>query len=80
MSSAITVEGYDPAGAPGLEWIKSSMCRPTQLDDCIGLAADGDRVRIGITTDPNQIPLTATRDELSAFVRGAQAGDFDHLI
>ncbi|WP_327066050.1 hypothetical protein [Kitasatospora sp. NBC_01302] len=52
-----------------------------QLDDSIGLAVTPEgRIRIGITTDPSQVPLTATRTKLAAFVAGAKAGEFDHLV
>ncbi|WP_405009234.1 DUF397 domain-containing protein [Kitasatospora sp. NBC_01539] len=82
MSHAITVDGYDPLGAPnGLRWEKSSKSNVNNLDDSIGVAVDdAGQVRIGITTDPAQVPLTATRTKLAAFVAGAKAGEFDHLI
>jgi hypothetical protein len=81
MTNAITVDGFEPEGAKGLNWIKSSRSNVNHLDDSIGLAVDPEgRVRIGITTDPAQVPLIATRAKLSAFIAGAKAGEFDHFI
>ncbi|MCC9307658.1 DUF397 domain-containing protein [Kitasatospora sp. RB6PN24] len=80
MSTAITVEGYDPTGAPGLTWIKSSKSNQQHLDDSIGFAVEGDNFRIGVTTDPTQVPLTVTRAKLLAMLEGAKAGEFDHLV
>lgn len=81
MSNAVTVQGYNPAGAEGLHWEKSSKSNVNNLDDSIGLAlTPTGEIRIGITTDPTQVPLTATRTKLQAFVNGAKAGEFDHLI
>jgi hypothetical protein len=81
MSQAITVENYDPAGARGLDWIKSSRSNREQLDDSIGFAVDAEgQIRIGITTDPSQVPLTATKTKLRAMIEGAKAGEFDHLL
>ncbi|MGF1427117.1 DUF397 domain-containing protein [Kitasatospora sp. LaBMicrA B282] len=81
MSQAVTVENYHPCGAPqGLTWIKSSKSNMQHLDDSIGIALDGDSILIGITTDPSQVPLTATRTKLKALIEGAKAGEFDHLV
>ncbi|MDH6132359.1 hypothetical protein P3T37_001744 [Kitasatospora sp. MAA4] len=81
MSTAVTVPGYNPPALPGLTWIKSSKSNVNHLDDSIGLALTaGGRIAIGITTDPSQAPLIASRAKLRAFIDGARAGEFDHLI
>ncbi len=78
--SAIPVPNYDPPALPGLSWEKSSKSNKQQLDDSIGLAVTPEGgIAIGITTDPQQTPLIATRAKLAAFVEGAKAGEFDHL-
>ncbi|SDT69900.1 protein of unknown function [Streptomyces sp. TLI_053] len=78
---AVPVPGYNPPSLPGLHWEKSSRSNKQQLDDSIGLAVTADGgIAIGITTDPAQVPLIATRTKLQAFVEGAKAGEFDHLI
>ncbi|SOB83122.1 DUF397 domain-containing protein [Streptomyces sp. 1331.2] len=79
--TAVSVPNYNPESLPGLDWIKSSRSNKQQLDDSIGLAVTPEgRIAIGITTDPAQVPLIATRTKLQAFVEGAKAGEFDHLI
>ncbi len=81
MSNAVIVHGYNPEGAHGLTWVKSSKSNVNQLDDSIGLAVTSQgHIRIGITTDPAQVPLIATKTKLRAFVEGAKAGEFDDLI
>lgn len=81
MSNAVTVPNYNPPALPGLAWIKSSKSNQQQLDDSIGLAVTPEGgIAIGVTTDPAQVPLIATKAKLAAFVAGARAGEFDHLI
>ncbi|WP_051967654.1 DUF397 domain-containing protein [Kitasatospora mediocidica] len=81
MSNAVSVTNYDPPALPGLAWIKSSKSNQQQLDDSIGLAVTpAGGTAIGITTDPTQIPLIATKAKLTAFLAGAKAGEFDHLV
>ncbi|MEV7777783.1 DUF397 domain-containing protein [Kitasatospora sp. NPDC088351] len=79
--TAVAVPNYNPEALPGLDWIKSSRSVREHLDDSIGLAmtADG-QIAIGITTDPQQVPLIATQSKLQAFIDGAKAGEFDHLV
>ncbi|MFF4343297.1 hypothetical protein ACFY00_25620 [Kitasatospora sp. NPDC001540] len=81
MSQAVTVHNYNPVGAPaGLDWRKSSRSNQQHLDDSIGFAIEGDSIRIGITTDESQVPLTATRTKIRAMIEGAKAGEFDYLL
>ncbi|MFD4659357.1 DUF397 domain-containing protein [Kitasatospora sp. NPDC058444] len=79
--TAVPVPHYNPESMPGLNWVKSSRSNRDNLDDSIGLAVTPDGgIAIGITTDPEQVPLIGTRNKLRAFVEGAKAGEFDDLI
>lgn len=55
------------------EWQRSTRCG---TNACIAVQHDGAVVHIRSTTS-SAAPLTVTREEWDAFVRGVKAGDFD---
>jgi hypothetical protein len=59
-------------------WIKASASN--QNGACVELAALADGVAMRDSKDPNRPALRYTREELAAFIAGAKAGEFDHLV
>nr|BFD92803.1 hypothetical protein KitaXyl93_41630 [Kitasatospora sp. Xyl93] len=60
-----------------LIWQKSSFSGDQA--NCVEIASDGDRIYIRESDDPAHI-VTTTRTKLHAWIRGAKAGEFDHLV
>ncbi len=61
------------------DWQKSSRSTPNS-DNCVEIAPfDGD-VAMRNSNDPDAGGLRFTHAELSAFLDGAKAGEFDHLV
>jgi hypothetical protein len=65
------------AGA-NVKWIKSSHSVATGA--CVELAAVGDAIALRDSKNPDVPPFYYTRAEMSAFLRGAKRGEFDHLL
>lgn len=63
-----------------LIWKKSERSNPS--GNCVELAnlPDGQGIAMRNSRDPQGPVLVYTKDEIDAFVRGAQDGDFNHLI
>ena len=59
------------------EWRKSSFS--SSNSDCVEIAPTDDGVMIRNSNDLDQGVMTFTRAELSAFIAGAKAGEFDDL-
>lgn len=59
-------------------WIKATAS--DQNGACIELADLADGVAMRDSKNPDLLALRYTRDELAAFIAGAKAGEFDHLI
>ncbi|GCD94331.1 DUF397 domain-containing protein [Embleya hyalina] len=59
-------------------WIKASAS--DQNGTCVELAGVADGVAMRDSKNPDLPALRYTRDELAAFIAGAKAGEFDHLI
>ncbi|MQS13599.1 DUF397 domain-containing protein [Streptomyces kaniharaensis] len=57
-------------------WQKSSFSGTNA--NCVEIAIDGDHIYIRESDDPTTI-VTTTRAKLHAWLRGAKAGEFDHL-
>lgn len=58
-------------------WRKSSF---SSIAECVELAVlDDGRIGVRDSKDPDGGLLAFTRAEIDAFVRGAQAGEFDDL-
>lgn len=64
---------------PKSEWRKSSFCGGNGGNNCIEVARDGDRVLIRESDRPDEVVVT-TPAKLDAFLKGAKAGEFDHLV
>ncbi|WP_033286944.1 DUF397 domain-containing protein [Streptomyces sp. NRRL F-525] len=63
----------------GLHWIKARASSDNGA--CVELAsAPNGWVALRDSKDPEGGILMFTREEMAAFVTGASAGDFDHLI
>ena len=60
------------------EWRKSSFSAAN--GDCVEVARTDDGVMIRNSNDLDQGVMTFTRAELSAFIAGAKAGEFDDMI
>ena len=72
-----------PAGQLGdVEWRKSSRSNPEKIDDTmcvqVALLPDGS-IGMRNSRDPDGPALVYTREEMSAFIHGARAGEFDDL-
>lgn len=69
-----------PAVNPGdLTWIKATASGDNGA--CVELASGGDDwVALRDSKNPDVPPLMYTRAELAAFLDGAEAGEFDHLL
>ncbi|MFE6050901.1 DUF397 domain-containing protein [Kitasatospora sp. NPDC056446] len=59
-----------------LNWQKSSFSG--EQTNCLEIASDGELVYVRESDDPTTI-VTTTRTKLHAWIRGAKAGEFDHL-
>ncbi|WP_406283618.1 DUF397 domain-containing protein [Embleya sp. NBC_00896] len=59
-------------------WIKASASN--QNGTCVELAAVADGVAMRDSKNLELPALRYTREELAAFIAGAKAGEFDHLI
>ncbi|MBV6698632.1 DUF397 domain-containing protein [Kitasatospora aureofaciens] len=63
-----------------LAWQKSSFSNADGGSTCLELAAgNGDVRHVRESDEPNTI-VTTTTVKLRAFILGAKAGEFDHLI
>ncbi|MFJ3791877.1 DUF397 domain-containing protein [Kitasatospora sp. NPDC090091] len=63
-----------------LSWQKSSFSGAEGADNCLELASGvGDLRHLRESDDPDVI-VTTTAARLRAFILGAKAGEFDHLI
>ncbi|RGD61027.1 DUF397 domain-containing protein [Kitasatospora xanthocidica] len=63
-----------------LVWQKASYSDAEGADNCLELAqGNGDLCHVRESDDPSII-LTTTTTKLRAFLLGAKAGEFDHLI
>ncbi|MFJ2776462.1 DUF397 domain-containing protein [Kitasatospora sp. NPDC087315] len=63
-----------------LVWQKSSYSNAEGADNCLELAPGaGDLRHLRESDDPN-IVITTNTAKLRAFVLGAKAGEFDHLL
>jgi hypothetical protein len=72
--------GMPATDLPGAAWIKSAASNPS--GNCVELAAlpDGSGVALRNSRDPDGPVLIYTRAEIAAFLLGAGAGEFDHLV
>ena len=59
-----------------LAWRRSRFCAQ---GECVEIAVREDRVLMRDSKTPYCQPLSYTKDEFSAFVRGVIAGDFDDI-
>jgi phosphoribosyl-AMP cyclohydrolase len=79
VSKSIKLDGFEIDGFPGVTWEKSSTSTPGTLDDCTVMAAlPNGEVAIGDTK--TRTATVFTRSEIAAWVKGAKAGEFDHLM
>ncbi|MFE4357057.1 MULTISPECIES: DUF397 domain-containing protein [unclassified Kitasatospora] len=63
-----------------LAWQKSSFSNADGGSTCVELAAEGNDVRFLRESDDPSVIVTTTTTKLRAFLLGAKAGEFDHLI
>lgn len=57
-----------------IKWVRAADCG---TGTCVEVGADGDEILIRDSKNPDVAPLRFTRPEWTAFVAGAQAGEFD---
>ncbi|GAA2384684.1 hypothetical protein GCM10010420_03730 [Streptomyces glaucosporus] len=60
------------------DWQKSSFCGQGGGNNCIEVRSDAGAVMVRESERPEQV-LTVAPDALRALIRGAKAGEFDHL-
>ena len=61
-----------------LNFIKSSFCPGSGWGPlCVEVAKDGDNIVVKDSKNPSQEPLSFTKDEWSAFVKGVKNNEFD---
>lgn len=60
-----------------LQWRKSSFSGAN--GDCVEVADTGGLIAFRHSKEPQQGTILYTRSELSAFIRGCKAGEFDDL-
>jgi hypothetical protein len=72
--------GMSATELTGLRWCKSGRSNPN--GNCVELAALPDQAGVAVrnSRDPHGPVLVYTQEEIIAFLAGAKAGDFDHLI
>jgi uncharacterized protein DUF397 len=65
---------------PSTSWQKSRRSNPS--GNCVELAVlpDGAGIAVRNSRHPDGPALVYTKEEIRAFILGAQDGDFDHLI
>ncbi|MFJ7276597.1 DUF397 domain-containing protein [Kitasatospora sp. NPDC098663] len=63
-----------------LAWQKSSFSDADGGSTCLELAAGVDSLRHLRESDDPAIIVTTTAAKLRAFILGAKAGEFDHLV
>lgn len=63
---------------PETTWVKSS--RSGAAGHCVELAEMGGGVALRHSKDKERGAFVFTADEMVAFIQGAKAGEFDHLI
>ncbi|MQS13667.1 DUF397 domain-containing protein [Streptomyces kaniharaensis] len=61
-------------------WQKSSYSNAEGANNCLELAAGTDDLRHLRESDDPDVIVTTTTAKLRAFILGAKAGEFDHLI
>ena len=59
-----------------LNFIKSSFSPPRD-PLCVEVAKDGNNIIVKDSKNPSQEPLSYTKDEWSAFVKGVKNNEFD---
>ncbi|MEU3560805.1 DUF397 domain-containing protein [Kitasatospora sp. NPDC006786] len=64
----------------GFSWQKSSFSGGDAGNSCLELAHGTDDLRHVRESDDPSVVLTTTTTKLRAFLLGAQAGEFDHLV
>jgi len=60
----------------GLKWYMSRTC---EGGACVMVAADGDNVLFGNTSDPDGPVVSYTKAEWHEFVAGVKLGDFEGI-
>lgn len=71
--------GVPAADLGSVDWRKSSVSNPT--GECVEFAVlDGGAVAVRNSRDPHGPALVYTPAEISAFVHGVKAGEFDDLV
>lgn len=75
-----TYNGMSASELPAVAWQKSRRSNPS--GNCVEMAElpGGAGIAVRNSRDPHGPVLIYTPDEIAAFIRGAQDGDFDHLI
>ncbi|MFD8784679.1 DUF397 domain-containing protein [Kitasatospora sp. NPDC059599] len=63
-----------------LFWQKSSYSNAEGANNCLELAAGAEDVRHLRESEDPSVVITTSTAKLRAFILGAQAGEFDHLI
>ncbi|MFJ2867039.1 DUF397 domain-containing protein [Kitasatospora sp. NPDC087314] len=63
-----------------LRWQKSSFSGSNEGGSCLELALGADDTRHLRESDDPSITITTTAAKLRAFILGAKAGEFDHLL
>ncbi|GIG87259.1 DUF397 domain-containing protein [Plantactinospora endophytica] len=75
-----TYNGMSTGELPALAWQKSRRSNPS--GNCVEMAQlpGGAGIAVRNSRDPDGPALIYTMDEITAFILGAQDGDFDNLI
>ncbi|MCX4975006.1 DUF397 domain-containing protein [Streptomyces sp. NBC_00620] len=61
-----------------IQWQKSSFSTDSE-GNCLELATQGDEILVRESDNPDVV-IRTTRAKLSAFLAGAKASEFDHLL
>ncbi|GAB2572694.1 hypothetical protein GCM10027168_01930 [Streptomyces capparidis] len=80
MSESIKLDNFSIPEFPGVQWEKSSASTPGTLDDCVTLAALPNGAGVAIGDTKTRSGMQFTDSEFRAFLSGAKAGEFDHLL